>query len=251
MTVLWLSLVFIGGAMVGSFLNVCIYRLPGNRSVLWPRSHCPACGEDLRAGQLIPIVSFLLLRGQCRYCAAVIPWQYPLVELVTGAMFVLAVVKYGFTLAALKLMLLFCLVVTAALIDLKHRIIPDKLNLVVFILAIPMLLEEKSVLVNGLLGLFICGGLLLFVAVVSRGGMGGGDVKLAAVIGFLLGWPQGLIALFFAFLAGSLIGGVMLWRRRVKPKEPVPFGPFLAVGSILAAFYADPIIRWYGTLLLG
>jgi len=251
MTALWLILIFCGGAIVGSFLNVCIYRLPENRSVFWPRSHCPACGENLRAGQLIPIVSFLLLRGRCRYCDAVIPWQYPLVELVTGVLFVLAVVKYGFTLAALKLMLLFCLVVTAAFIDLKHRIIPDKLNLVVFILAIPMLLEEKSVLVNGLLSLFICGGLLLFVAVVSRGGMGGGDVKLAAVIGFLLGWPQGLIALFFAFLAGSLIGGVMLWRRRVKPKEPVPFGPFLAVGSILAAFYADPIIRWYGTLLLG
>ena len=166
-------------------------------------------------------------------------------ELVTGILFVLAVAKYWISLDALRVLVLFSVLIPATLIDLKHKIIPDKLNLAGFILGLPFIFVTREVFFSGAIGFFVGGGLLLLIAVLSRGGMGGGDIKLAAVMGLLLGWKYLLVALFLAFLAGGIIGTLMFLLRIKKMKEAVPFGPYLALGAIIAALEGDKIISWY------
>jgi len=243
---LWWGLVFFAGAAVGSFLNVCIYRIPAGESVVHPLSRCPVCRSYLRFFDLIPILSYFFLKGKCRYCGSRIAWQYPVVELITGLLFVLALVKYGITMSALRSIVLFSVIVPVAVVDLRHKIIPDKLNLAGFILGIPLALESKEILYSCIIGLLAGGGLLLLIALVSRGGMGGGDIKLAAVLGLLLGWKLLLVTLFWAFVAGGIAGLTMLTLRLVRLKEPIPFGPCLALGAIIAALAGDKVIMWYG-----
>lgn len=245
MEYLWWGLVFLTGACVGSFLNVCICRIPQGKSVVYPPSHCPSCTHGLQLADLLPIISYIALKRKCRYCGCEISLQYPAVELVTGILFILAVAKYGITLGALRALVLFSVLIPAAVIDLKHKIIPDKLNLAGFILGIPLIFESKEVLLSGVTGFFAGGGLLLLIAVLSRGGMGGGDIKLAAVMGLLLGWKYLLVALFLAFTIGGAIGIMMILLRMKKMKEAVPFGPYLALGTVIAALAGDKIINWY------
>jgi len=244
---LFWGLVFFTGAAIGSFLNVCIYRIPVGKSVVYPPSHCPACRHYLRFIDLIPVISYLFLKGKCRYCGCQIAWQYPVVELVTGLLFVLSLIKYGITLSALRSMVLFSVIVPATVIDLRYKIIPDKLNLAGFILSIPLIFESKEVFFSSVTGFFEGGGLLFVIALVSRGGMGGGDIKLAAVLGLLLGWKHLLVALFLSFVAGSVASLTMLVFKLARLKEPIPFGPYLAIGSVAAALVGDRIIKWYAT----
>lgn len=248
MDYLWLLPVFCAGAVIGSFLNVVICRLPAGQSLLCPPSHCPVCLSPLRFYDLVPILSYLFLKGKCRYCAVSISWQYPAVELLTGFLFVLAVIKYGLTWSALRAMVLFALAVPAAVIDWRHKIIPDKLNLTGFVLALPLLFESREILLSGTWGFLAGGGLLWGVALLSRGGMGGGDIKLAAVLGLLLGWKLLLVALFLAFAVGSIVGAAMLLLKKVRLKEAIPFGPYLALGAVCAALSGDRIVMWYGGL---
>ena len=145
----------------------------------------------------------------------------------------------------LRMILLLALVLPAALLDWKYKIIPDKLNYTVMLLALPLLLESKTVFFDGLLGFTLGGGLLLLVAVVSRGGMGGGDIKMAAALGLLLGWRQVLLALFLAFALGSAVGLIMFLSRRRAWRAAIPFGPYLALGALLAAFGGDYLWAWY------
>lgn len=248
MDYLWLLPVFFTGAVIGSFLNVVICRLPAGQSLLYPPSHCPVCLNSLRFYDLVPIFSYLFLKGKCRYCSSSVSWQYPAVELLTGFLFVLAVIKYGLTWSALRAMVLFALAVPVAVIDWRHKVIPDKLNLTGFVLALPLLFESREILLSGAWGFLAGGGLLWGVALLSRGGMGGGDIKLAAVLGLLLGWKQLLVALFLAFAAGSIIGAAMLLLKKVRLKEAIPFGPYLALGAVCAALSGDRIVMWYGGL---
>ncbi|MCG9967226.1 prepilin peptidase [Pelotomaculum terephthalicicum JT] len=238
-------LAFITGAAVGSFLNVCICRMPVGKSVIRPPSHCPDCRYRLRIFDLIPILSYLFLKGKCRYCGRRIAWQDPVVELVTGLLFVLALAKYGITFGVLRPVVLFAVIVPATVFDLRYKIIPDELNLAGLVLGVPLMFESKEALFSCVIG-FLAGGALLFViALVSRGGMGGGDIKLAAVLGLLLGWKQLLIALFLAFAAGSVAGMTMLMLKLARLKEPIPFGPYLALGSAFAILAGDKVIKWY------
>ncbi|OPY56091.1 MAG: Type 4 prepilin-like proteins leader peptide-processing enzyme [Pelotomaculum sp. PtaU1.Bin035] len=245
MEYLWWGLVFVTGTAVGSFLNVCIYRMPAGESVVHPPSHCQACRHNLRFFDLIPVLSYLFLKGKCRYCGSRIAWQYPAVEFLTGLLFVLALVKYGITFRALRSIVLFSVIVPATVIDLRHKIIPDKLNLAGFILGIPLLLESKEVFFSSAAGFLIGGGLLFVIALASRGGMGGGDIKLSAVLGLLLGWKLLLAALFLAFVAGSIAGLTMLMLKLARLKEPIPFGPYLAFGAMFATLAGDKVIKWY------
>ncbi|MCL5289975.1 MAG: prepilin peptidase [Eubacteriales bacterium] len=249
MEYLWWGLVFFTGAAVGSFLNVCICRMPAGGSIVYPPSHCPACRHILNFRNLIPVFSYVFLKGRCRYCGCKISSQYPLVELITGLLFVMSAAKYGVTLSTLRAILLISVVIPAAAIDLKYKIIPDKINLAGVVLGIPLIFESKEVFFSSAIGFFAGGGLLFLIAVASRGGMGGGDIKLAAVIGLLLGWKQLLLALFLAFLVGSAAGLTMTIFKVVRLKEPVPFGPYLALGALAAAMEGDRIIKWYIGLL--
>lgn len=249
MEYLWWVAVFFTGAVAGSFLNVCICRVPAGESIVYPPSHCPFCRRSLGVFDLVPVLSYVFLKGRCRYCGCRISWQYPTVEFVAGLLFVLVVAKHGFTLDALQAIVLVCVVIPAAAIDLKYKIIPDKLNLAGFVLGLPFIFESKEVFFSSTAGFLAGGGFLFVVAVVSRGGMGGGDIKLAALLGFLLGWKQLLAALFLAFALGSLAGLAMLVFKVVRLKEPVPFGPYLALGAVTAALVGDKVISWYAGLL--
>lgn len=237
--------VFLAGLCAGSFLNVCIYRLPEGGSIAYPPSNCPSCGSRLRLADLIPVLSYLFLRGRCRYCGGKISMQYPAIELTTGILFLLAYLKYGLTLHALRTAVLFAVVTAATVIDWRYRIIPDRLNLAGFVLGTALLFESREVLTANSIGFLAGGGLLYLVALVSRGGMGGGDIKLAAVMGLLLGWKYLLLALFLAFAAGALVGICLVLLKIKKMKTALPFGPFLALGAIIAALAGDRLISWY------
>jgi leader peptidase (prepilin peptidase)/N-methyltransferase len=243
--------VFLLGCCVGSFLNVCIYRLPQDLSIVAPRSYCPQCRAPIHGYDNIPLVSYLLLRGKCRNCGARISWRYPFVETLAGGFAVALFVKYGLGLSFFS-----CSAFTAALlvitfIDLDHRIIPDLISLpgigIGFILSFfePTLSVKES-----LIGLLAGGGSLYLVAVAyealtKREGMGGGDVKLLAMIGAWLGWKAVLFTLFFASLSGTVIGGGAMLAQKQGRHYAIPFGPFLAFGALAYLFFGPQLIDWY------
>ncbi|MEW5954036.1 MAG: prepilin peptidase [Bacillota bacterium] len=237
---------FILGAVIGSFLNVLIYRIPRDQSVVFPPSACGACGARLGWRDLFPVVSYVLLRGRCRNCGAAISPRYPLVEVLSGLGFLAIYLKYGLTVGGLAAAVLFSLLLAIIFIDLDFLIIPNRLVLAGLILGVPLvMLQSFELLLSGLLGLAVGGGLLLLTAVVSRGGMGGGDIKLAAMIGLYLGWPQILLMLFISFLLGAIVGLGLVALRRKKMKEAVPFGPFIAVATYIVMFWGPSILNWY------
>lgn len=248
----YLPFSFILGLCVGSFLNACIYRLPRGISLVAPPSHCPACGARLRPLDLIPVLSYIFLRGRCRHCGGTISPCYPLVEVLTGAGFPLITWKYGVSLYTVAQLVFFSVLVAAAFIDLEHRIIPDRLNLFALGAGVILVaLQGTGALEDGLLGAILAGGLLLLVALFSRGGMGGGDVKLALVMGLYLGWQKVIVALFFSFLLGAVVGLLWAYATRQNLKTAIPFGPFLAAGSFLAMLAGEEIISWYLSLSFG
>lgn len=235
------------GALFGSFLNVVAFRLPRRESVVKPRSRCTSCGTPIKPYDNIPVVSWLLLRGRCRSCHASISPRYPLVEAATALLCAAAVLAHtGVASIALSVALILVLV-PAALIDLEHRIIPNTLTVVGALLALGLgtALDpsgEPGRLIAGL----AAGGFLLAAALAYPGGMGMGDVKLAGVMGLFLGAAVAP-ALLIALLSGVLVGAAIVARKgaTVGRRTKVPFGPFLALGGILAVFAGQPLVHWY------
>jgi leader peptidase (prepilin peptidase)/N-methyltransferase len=242
------------GAMIGSFLNVCICRLPKGESIVTPGSHCPQCGKPIRWYDNLPLVSFLLLRGKCRHCHRSISVQYPLVEGITALLSLLLFVRFGPSVHYIVYFAFTSALVVITVIDLHHQIIPDVISLpgIAAGLLASGLLPEASV-VNALLGVLLGGGSLFLVATLyewlfKREGMGGGDVKLLAMIGAFLGWKAVILTILFSSLIGSIVGiAVILWKGR-DFKYAIPFGPFLSLGAVIALFYGERLIFWYLTL---
>jgi leader peptidase (prepilin peptidase)/N-methyltransferase len=235
------------GAVLGSFLNVVAYRLPRHESLITPASHCTSCGIAVRPYDNIPVLSWLLLRGHCRSCGAPISVRYPFVEALTGALCVGAVLVHHSVAAITLSVVLILLVVPAALIDLEHRIIPNRITALgaVMALVIGLALDpggEPERLIAGT----AAGGLLLLAALAYPGGMGMGDVKLAAVMGLFLGKAVAP-AILVALLTGVLLGGVIIARKGAREgrKTALPFGPFLALGALVAVFAGQPIVDVY------
>ncbi len=235
------------GAIVGSFLNVVAYRLPRHESLITPASHCPSCGTPVKPYDNVPILSWLALRGHCRSCGGAISARYPLVEALTAVLCVGAVLVHHSAAAIALSVVLILLVVPAALIDLEHRIIPNRITALgaALALAIGLALDpagEPERLIAGA----AAGGFLLLAALAYPGGMGMGDVKLAGMIGLFLGAAVAP-ALLTALLAGVLVGAVVIARRgaRVGRKTAVPFGPFLAAGALLAVFLGPQLVAVY------
>jgi leader peptidase (prepilin peptidase)/N-methyltransferase len=238
--------VFFFGLIIGSFLNVCIYRLPRKESLILPPSHCPHCRTRLMARDLVPLFSYLWLKGRCRYCGAVIYWRYPLVELLTGTIFVALYCFFGPNFLLLKYLFLACLLIIVTFIDLEYCLIPDRLNLVMLAGGILFSLITRDLLVASLLwGAVIPAAMLAILAVISRGGMGGGDVKLAAATGFFLGWPGNGVALLLACLLAGATGSIFLFFKWKKRKDAIPFAPFFTVGIFLHIFWGEPLLKWY------
>ena len=242
---------FIFGMVVGSFLNVCICRLPKNESIISPPSHCPGCSCQIRWYDNIPVVSYLFLRGKCRGCGTHISLQYPSVELLNGILTLCLFHRFGPTLAFAVLFLLCSALVVITFIDIEHQIIPDEISLpgiaIGFICS--FFLKGHSWL-NSLLGILLGGGTLLLVAytyqrVTGKDGMGGGDIKLLAMMGAFLGWKAVPFIVFASSLVGSVIGISIMLLQKKDGKLAIPFGPYLAFGAVLYIFYGKPLIRWY------
>ncbi len=238
--------IFILGTVIGSFINVCIYRIPRGESIAYPYSRCPQCGYRLAARDLIPILSFLYLRGKCRRCNAKISMRYPLVEFLTGAMFFLAFVKLGFSLDFLSAVTLISGLIISAFTDLEYQIIPDKIVLTTAVigLLLNILIHGKDVL-NYLMGSVLGGGTIFLIAALSQGGMGGGDIKLFAAVGLFLGMRLTLLSLLLSFILGATAGIILIVLKLKGIKDAIPFGPFIALGSIASLFAGDKIISWY------
>ncbi len=243
--------VYVLGLCIGSFLNVCIWRIPRKISLRKPPSHCPACNARLTARDLIPVVSYLALRGRCRHCGAPIAPRYPTVELLTGLLYLLCYCVLPELRQLLPALVLVSVLIPVAFIDAEHSIIPN--GLMLFGLAAGLLclaFFHPQTWRTDLTGALAAAGLLFLVDVLSRlllrkEGMGGGDVKLMAVVGLYLGLRLVLLALLLAVVAGGLVGGVLLLTKKVKPGGYFPFGPFLAVGSFVALLFGEEILAGY------
>jgi leader peptidase (prepilin peptidase)/N-methyltransferase len=243
--------IFLFGTIIGSFLNVCIYRIPAGQSVISPASRCPKCGSAIRWYQNFPVISYLLLRGRCAGCKTKISLRYPLVEALTGLLFVWVWLAFGWQVATPLYWVFVAALVVITFIDLDHQIIPDVISLpgivVGFLaaLAIPWLPWLDS-----LLGILLGGGSLFLVAAVyqrltGQEGMGGGDVKLLAMIGAFLGWKAVLPVIFLGSLAGSLVGVPLMLIKRSGGKLAIPFGPFLALGAVICLLWGRQLFDWY------
>ena len=243
------------GLIVGSYLNVVIYRLPRRLSTVAPRSRCPGCGTPIGARDNLPVVSWLLLGGRCRSCKAPISPRYPLIEAATAALFVACVLAFGTTVAALAAALFAALLVALAAIDVEHFMLPDRLTLpgIAAGLALSPFLPFGGFRA-ALLGAALGGGILLAISgawLLLRGeeGMGLGDVKMLAMIGAFLGWKGVVVALFSASLLGAAVGVVLLGRSRAGLKTKLPFGAFLSLGGLFALFAGARLVDLYLRLL--
>lgn len=242
---------FVFGAVVGSFLNVCICRMPRDESVVSPPSHCPKCAYRIRWYDNIPLFSYLFLRGKCRGCGTHISLQYPLVELLNGLLTLALFLRFGPTLPFLVLFLFCSALVVITFIDLEHQIIPDEISLsgIVLGFVFSFFLQGHSWL-NSLLGILLGGGSLLLVAysyqwLTGKEGMGGGDIKLLAMMGAFLGWKSVLFIVFASSLIGSVVGITMMLVQKKDSKLAIPFGPYLAFAAVMYIFYGSQLIDWY------
>lgn len=244
-------LAFAFGLIIGSFLNVCIFRLPAGKSIVYPPSACTNCGKSIRWYDNIPVVSYLFLRGRCRTCGTHISIRYPLVELLAGGFALAICLHFGFSLAALIYLIFVAALLVITFIDIDHRIIPDVISLpgIPIGFASSFLLPSVTWL-DSLLGVFLGGGSLLAIAwgyqlITGKDGMGGGDIKLLAMIGAFLGWQGVLFTIMASSFIGTAVGIVLMLRARKGMKLAIPFGPFLAIGATIYLFFGPQIIHWY------
>jgi leader peptidase (prepilin peptidase)/N-methyltransferase len=245
------------GAIIGSFLNVCIYRLPRRESIAWPASHCPSCSTPIRVCDNIPVFSYIMLRGRCRACHMPISFQYPLVELANAAGYGLIVWRFGPTPEALVYMALFSALLVATGIDFAHQIIPDRITLPGIVLGI---LCAAAILplgvVDSLLGIVVGGGILWLLAWASpylfgKEGMGGGDIKLLAMVGAFLGWRQALLTIMVGAVLGSVVGLVLIGCKFIRREQYIPFGPFIALGAVISMLFHREVLEWCFGLIHG
>ena len=246
MTPVVLLLVVIVGLVVGSFLNVCIARIPAAESLWRPRSRCPACRTPISSRDNIPLVSYVLLGGRCRACGCRIPLQYPLVEAGTSALFVGSYWRFGLGADLPVALVLGSALVVLTAIDLKHQILPDVITLPGIAAGfLANVVTGRVSWLESLIGIFVGGGTFFVIIFLSKGGMGGGDMKLGAMLGAFLGWKVILAALLIAVLAGGIVAIVLLVTGARSRKDPVPFGPFLAAGGLAGFFWGERLLEWY------
>ena len=240
------------GLAIGSFLNVVIARVPAGRSLVRPGSACPGCRALLKWYDNIPVLSFLVLRGRCRTCGMAISWRYPIVETITAVTLVLAYVALGPTADFAVAVVLLPALIAITGIDLQHQLIPDAITLPGILAGLLLNLASNRIpWVECAIGILLGGGLFLVIILVSRDGMGGGDLKLGAMLGAFLGWKALLFALFVAIVLGGVLGVVLLATGLRGRKDPIPFGPFLAAGGAMALFWGGRAFGWWAGGFLG
>jgi leader peptidase (prepilin peptidase)/N-methyltransferase len=244
-------LIFILGLIVGSFSNVCIYRIPRNESIIYPASHCPKCRSKIKPVDNIPLLSFILLKGRCRNCKSKISIQYPIVELLTGLIYLIIYLTYGLSVQTLIYIILSSALIIIAFIDLNQQIVPDIISLPGIVIGFILSFFVSYIsFINSALGVLVGGGIILIIGmagsiIFKKEAMGGGDVKLAAMIGAFLGWRYIIISLFLGFFLGALAGIILILSKIKSREDVVPFGPFIVLGSFITLLWGDKIITWY------
>ena len=235
------------GSIVASFANVCIHRLPLRQSVVYPASRCPSCQHPLRPWHNLPLVSFVALRGRCAYCQDRISRRYPLVESLGGLLYLIGYHQLGLSVHAFAFALLVAALLIVSFIDLAHMIIPDAVTLPGIGVGIAISLLPSSIgFANAVAGACLGGGIFLLITLLYPAGMGGGDVKLIAMIGAFVGWQAVLAAIILGAFCGAACGLSLILLGLKGRRDPVPFGPFLAAGGIAAMLWGEALLAWYG-----
>ncbi len=239
------------GLIIGSFLNVVIHRLPKKKSLIEPPSHCPKCNTRLKAIDLIPIFSFVSTAGKCRYCGEKISYKYPFVELLTGFLFSITYLKFSLTVEFFVMVLLLSALIVISFIDYKYMVIPNVITysgiLIGFLFAI---IFDYITVIESLLGVFIPALLLLLIALVFKGGMGMGDVKLVSMLGAFLGFKYTLTSIFVGSVIGSVVGLTLMGLGILERKDRIPFGPFICLGAVIMIFLGEELINLYLSLFV-
>jgi leader peptidase (prepilin peptidase)/N-methyltransferase len=268
---LWTGIVIalIYGTVIGSFLNVCIWRLPRDESIISPGSHCPKCNTLLKGRDLVPLFSFLIQRRKCRYCGEPITWRYFGIELLTGVCFVLTFLCFHWSVETIVYSLFGAMLIAIFFIDLEHYIIPDQLNLFGIVLGVAYnawriikmgeswrteMFGLRIPLPPSIVGIVLCGGGFLTVALISyyifkKEGLGGGDVKLAAAVGAILGSQRALWSFMLAVFLGTAVGLALLASKKKGRKDYLPFGPFMVSGAFIMIFFGDGVVRLWSLYL--
>ena len=254
LTILFVQL-FILGLCIGSFLNVCIYRIPSSIPFLKKRSICLSCKKQIKLYDNIPILSYFLLRGRCRDCKARIPFRYVIVELLSGLIMLCVILKFHFTLTSLFYLIFIYSLIIITFIDIDYQIIPDSISIPGIIIGVLFSLTNKTIpFKDSILGLLVGGGslilvILIYYIITKTEGMGGGDVKLLAMIGAFIGWKGVIFTIFIASLFGTIVGIMEMIRKQKNMKLAIPFGPFLACSAIMYIFFGKEIIYIYFVFL--
>lgn len=242
------------GLAIGSFINVCIYRIPRGISIIIPSSRCPKCNTPIKIIDNIPIISYIHLKGKCRFCKNPIPIRYPLVEFLNASLYVLILSIYGLHIHTLFYFLLISSLILITFIDLDFQIIPDRITLTgipigliagSFILPDPFLRFAPLGFKASIIGFLIGGTLFLLIAIISKGGMGGGDIKLMSMIGSFMGWKSVLMTTFIGSLTGAIVGIFLIIFKGKGRKTKIPFGPFLSLGAIITLLFGEEILKFY------
>ncbi|KAB0441721.1 prepilin peptidase [Lysinibacillus fusiformis] len=239
-------IIFLVGLVFGSFYNVVGLRVPRKESLVYPSSHCTSCQRQLTALDIVPVLSYLFLRGTCRGCGFKISWLYPAIELLTGGLFAFAYLELNWSLEFIVALSFISLLVIIVVSDFTYLLIPDKILLFFLpFLVIGRVLSPLTPWWDSLVGALVGFGILYSIAVLSKGGMGGGDIKFFFLIGLVLGTIHTLLTLFFAAFFGMIIGIVVLLKRKQGRQTPIPFGPSIALAATIVYFYGDSFINWY------
>jgi leader peptidase (prepilin peptidase)/N-methyltransferase len=239
--------IFIISLCIGSFLNVCIYRIPNNESIATPPSHCGSCGTRLKSLDLIPVLSYLFLKGKCRYCGSKISIRYPLIELITGVLITAVYIEYGLTYTFVKYSTLIIFMTVIGMIDLDTTDVYFKTTLSGIITGIVFLVYgyfQGLGIIQYALGAIIGGGLITVIILLTKG-MGWGDVEICLLGGLFLGAKLTIFMLFVSFVLGGTIGALLILFKIKSRKDYIAFGPFIALGTIITIFFGDKIIQWY------
>lgn len=246
---LYYSIVFLSlGTIFGSFLNVVIYRVPKGESIVHGRSHCPKCNHVLSPLELIPVLSFIFLRAKCKECKSPISFRYPLIELLTGILFFVSYKTFGLTIQLPISFILSLILISIAMIDIDTMEIKDRFQILLLVLAIINLLFTSLPLLDHLIGFFIIS-IPFYIIAILTDGIGGGDIKLIAIGGLLLGYKATLVAFLIAAVSGSILALYLLIFKKSDRKAQLAFGPFLCVGIYIAYHFAEPLIQTYINLL--
>ncbi|OLS03922.1 prepilin peptidase [Tissierella creatinophila] len=249
------TLILLYGLIIGSFLNVCIYRIAKGESISFPPSHCGSCNEKINWYDNIPVFSYLILRGRCRNCDSKISIQYPLIEALNAIIYIILFKSFGLSIDSLAYAFILSTLIVVFFIDLNHMIIPDKLVLTIFIFEILhkivlYFLNRETYLKTSILGAVLAGGIFLLIVIISRGGMGDGDITLISSLGFILGVKLILLNIFLSFLIGAIVSLVLLALKIKTRKDPIPFGPFIIIAFFIVLLFGNRIIDLYMHLFI-